>query len=59
MTPNEPSPTRPRDRVLDLVALLSLLAIATAVYLTAGEAALGVVSTVAITFYTLWRSSRR
>jgi hypothetical protein len=48
-----------RDRIVDLVALLSIVVVSTAVYDFAGGVALIAVDTTAATLYTLWRRNSR
>jgi hypothetical protein len=54
----EPSPETLRARVLDLVALLSLLTLATTVFLAAGAVAFTVVTSVGVGLFSAWRQAR-
>lgn len=49
-----PSPSR-RDRVLDLIALLSLLTVMTVVYLATGPEVFAAVTGVSAGLFTTWR----
>lgn len=54
----EPSPAILRARVLDLVALLALLSLATTVFLAAGAEAFTVVTSVGVGLFSAWRHAR-
>ncbi|SOB82730.1 hypothetical protein [Streptomyces sp. 1331.2] len=47
-----------RQRTLDLIALVTLLVIATGVYLTAGSGGFSVITGAGVGLYGLWRARR-
>ncbi|MFD8752528.1 hypothetical protein ACFV0O_16335 [Kitasatospora sp. NPDC059577] len=47
-----------RHRMLDLIALVTLLVIATGVYLTAGSGGFSVITGAGVGLYGLWRARR-
>ncbi|WP_380277983.1 hypothetical protein [Kitasatospora purpeofusca] len=47
-----------RQRMLDLIGLVSLLVIATGVYLTAGSGGFSVITGAGVGLYGLWRARR-
>ncbi|MFB7472656.1 hypothetical protein [Kitasatospora sp. NPDC056184] len=51
-------PASGRQRMLDLIALVSLLVIATGVYLTAGSGGFSVITGAGVGLYGLWRARR-
>ncbi|MFE4971090.1 hypothetical protein ACFRAR_03115 [Kitasatospora sp. NPDC056651] len=59
-TPTGPTsaPAPARLRTLDLIALVTLLVIATGVYLTAGSGGFSVITSVGAGLYGLWRPRR-
>jgi hypothetical protein len=58
--PQPPAPPDPslRHQTLDLVALLTALAAATAVFVLAGPEAFAAVTTTAVALFTTWRGHR-
>lgn len=52
-------PRRTSELVIELTALLGLLGLAAAVYMTAGETGLVAVTGTVVTLYTLWRRGQR
>ncbi|MFD8703733.1 hypothetical protein ACFV1W_14075 [Kitasatospora sp. NPDC059648] len=52
------APDAARHRTLDLIALVTLLAIATGVYLAAGSGGFEVITGAGVGLYGLWRARR-